>query len=356
MKRPNFSWKTDPRVLATACYIGLLASLVSPLPASAESFEITRATIADINKAFDAGALNSEQLVRISLQRIAAFDDAGPVINAVMLLNSQALERAKALDAERDASGRRSPLHGIPIVLKDNFDTADMPTTAGSFMLKGSMPPDDAFLVRQLRDAGAIVLAKLNMSEFASGDAMNSLDGPTFNPHDPTRTPSGSSGGTGASIAAAYAFVGLGTDTGGSVRGPSSANGIVGLKPTHGLLSRDGIVPLALSFDTAGPMTRSVYDVAVVLGVTTGIDEADAATSKSDGRFQKEYTQYLDENALNGARIGIARDFMGKDREVDWVIEAAIEVMRDSGAEIVDVEFPEWLLESRGEFYRAIPS
>jgi len=292
--------------------------------------------------------------VQLSLRRIAAYDDAGPAINAVLLLNAAALDRAKALDVERETSGRRSPLHGIPVVLKDNIDTVDMPTTAGSFMLRDSVPPDDAFLVRQLRDAGAIVLAKLNMSEFASGDAMNSLDGPTYNPHDPTRTPSGSSGGTGASIAAAYAFVGLGTDTGGSVHGPSSANGIVGLKPTHGLLSRDGIVPLALSFDTAGPMARSVHDVAVALGVMTGIDAADAATSKSEGRFRKEYTQYLDESALDGARIGIARDFLGSDREVDWVIEAAIEVMRDAGAEVVDVEFPKWLLDSRGEFYRAI--
>jgi len=216
------------------------------------------------------------------------------------------------------------------------------------------MPPDDAFLVQQLRAAGAIVLAKLNMSEFASGGAMNSLDGPTYNPHDPTRSPSGSSGGTGASIAAAYASVGLGTDTGGSVRGPSSANGIVGLKPTMGLLSRDGIIPLALSFDTAGPMARSVYDVAVALGVMAGVDPADAATSRSTGHLHEDYTQFLDVDALDGARIGIARDFMDSDEEVDWIMEAALEAMRDAGAEIVEIELPEWLLESRGKFYRAI--
>ena len=221
-------------------------------------------------------------------------------------------------------------------------------------MLKGSVPPDDAFLVRQLRAAGAVILAKLNMSEFASGDAMNSLDGPTYNPHDPARTPSGSSGGTGAAIAAAYASVGLGSDTGGSVRGPSAANGIVGLKPTLGLLSRDGIVPLALSFDTAGPMARHVYDVAVALGVMTGVDAADAATSRSAGRFKKDYTQFLDADALKGARIGIARDFMESDEEVDWIIEAALEAMRDAGAEVVDVTLPDWLLEARGKFYRAI--
>jgi len=208
------------------------------------------------------------------------------------------------------------------------------------------MPPDDAFVVRKLREAGAIILAKLNMSEFASGDAMNSLDGPTYNPHDPARTPSGSSGGTGAAIAAAYASVGLGSDTGGSVRGPSSANGIVGLKPTLGLLSRDGI--------TAGPMARNVYDVAVALGVMAGVDSADSATSKSEGRFEEDYTQFLDAGALKGARIGIARDFMESDEEVDWIIEAALQAMREEGAEIVDVTLPEWLLDARGKFYRAI--
>jgi len=332
----------------------LLAIMALPAASLAETLELTSATIHDLNRAIDAGALTSEQLVELSLARITAYDESGPAINAVLLLNPKALERARELDAELAASGRRSPLHGIPVVIKDNFDTADMPTTAGSFMLKGSIPPDDATLVKRLRDAGAIILAKLNMSEFASGDAMNSLDGPIFNPHDPERTPSGSSGGTGAAIAAAYAAVGLGTDTGGSVRGPASANGIVGLKTTMGLLSRDGIVPLALSFDTAGPMARSVYDVAVALGVMTGVDPADPATSQSAGRYATDYTQFLDADALKGAKIGVARDFMESDEEVDWIIEAALEAMRDAGAEIIDIELPEWLMESRGEFYRAI--
>lgn len=322
--------------------------------AAAETIDLTSASIADINAAFDSGALTSERLVGLSLARIDAFDEAGPKLNAVMRINPDALKVARALDDERRKNGPRSPLHGIPVVLKDNIDTADIPTTAGSFMLAGSIPPDDAFLARQLRAAGAVILAKLNMSEFASGDAMNSLDGPTYNPHDPSRTPSGSSGGTGASIAAAYAMVGLGTDTGGSVRGPSAANGIVGLKPTLGLLSRDGIIPLALSFDTAGPMARHVYDVAAALGVLVGVDAADAATAQSDGKYFRDYTQFLDDNALEGARIGIARDFMESDREVDWIVEAALESMRDAGAEVVDVELPEWLLESRGKLYRAI--
>ena len=329
-------------------------SLTLPAAAMAEQFELTNATIADINAAFEAGALNAERLVELSLARIAAFDDEGPAINAVITVNDNALARARELDEERSQSGPRSALHGIPVVLKDNIDTADMPTTAGSFMLEGSMPPDDAFLTKRLRDAGAIIIAKVNLSEFASGDAMSSLGGPTYNPHDPARTPGGSSGGTGAAIAAGYASFGLGTDTGGSVRMPSAANGIVGLKPTHGLLSRDGIVPLALSFDTAGPMARSVHDIALSLNVLAGIDPADEATGKAEGNIQEDYTEYLAAEALDGARIGVARIFMGADPEVDWVIEASIQAMEQAGAEVIDVELPTWLMDVRGRFYRAI--
>ncbi len=312
------------------------------------------ATIADLNAAFKAGTLTSEQLVQMCLARIAAYDDHGPAINAVIALNPQALEQARALDAERKTKGPRSPLHGIPVVLKDNFDTVDMPTTAGSILLQESIPPDDAFVVKKLRAAGAIILAKVNLSEFASGGAHSSLGGQTLNPHDLTRTPSGSSGGTGVAIAAAYAPLGLGTDTGGSIRGPSTSNGIVGLKPTHGLMSRDGIVPLALTFDTGGPMTRNVYDIAVSLGVMTGVDTADAATRKSKGKFYSDYTQFLKADALKGARIGVARDFMGADPDVDWVVEAALAAMRKAGATIVDVRYPKWLLDGKAEFYSAI--
>jgi len=320
----------------------------------AAEVELTAATIEEVNASIDAGELNSVELVELFLDRIDAYDKQGPGINAVLTLNPEALGQARALDEERARSGRRSPLHGIPVLLKDNMDTADLPTTAGSFLLQDSIPPDDAFIVQQIREAGAIILAKLNMSEFASGGAMNSLGGPTYNPHDTTRSPAGSSGGTGAAIAAGYAMMGLGTDTGGSVRGPSSANGIVGLKTTHGLLSRDGVVPLALSFDTVGPMARSVYDVAVSLGVMTGIDPADDSTSKSEGLYHTDYTQFLDADALDGAKIGVARVFMDSDPEVDWIIESALQTMRDAGAEVVDIEIPGWLMDVRGRFYRAI--
>ena len=343
------------RLAVLLVLIGLTGAAFS-LPALAQdtTVELSTASIAELNAAFDAGALSAEQLVEHCLARIAAYDEAGPGLNAVLTLNPRARETARALDAERRQRGPRSLLHGIPVVLKDNFDTADLPTTAGSFMLAGSVPPDDAFVVRKLREAGAIILAKVNMSEFASGDAMSSLGGPTYNPHDAARTPSGSSGGTGAAVAAAYASFGLGTDTGGSVRGPSAANGIVGLKPTHGLLSRDGIVPLALSFDMAGPMARHVYDIAAALGVMAGVDATDAATQKSAGIAEQDYTRYLDAGALDGARLGIARDFMGSDPEVDWIVEASLEAMRGAGATIVDVRLPAWLLSARGALYRAI--
>jgi len=332
----------------------VIYSSVFTVGAVAQTLEITASTIEDINAAFANDSLTSEQLVELYLSRIEAYDDTGPALNAVLALNGQALNRARALDAERRDKGPRSRLHGIPIVLKDNIDTADLPTTAGSLLLAGSLPPDDAFIVQKLRAAGAIILAKVNMSEFASGGAMSSLGGPIRNPHDLERSPLGSSGGTGASIAAAYAQFGLGTDTGGSVRWPSTANGIVGLKPTYGLVSRDGIIPLALSFDMAGPMARNVYDVAAALSVMTGIDPADQATVQSEGRIDLDYTEHLDITALDGARIGIARDFLDQDSEVDWIIEASLDVMRGAGATVVTVRFPQWLLDANGELYTAV--
>jgi amidase len=275
-------------------------------------------------------------------------------LRAVLTINPKAIETARAMDEERKTKGPRSPLHGIPIVLKDNIDTADLPTTGGSVLLEGSIPPDDAFVVRKLRAAGAVIVAKVNLSEFASGAAHSSLGGQILNPHDLTRSPSGSSGGTGASIAAAFAMAGLGTDTGGSVRGPSTANGIAGLKTTMGLVSRDGVIPLALSFDTVGPMARSVYDVAAMLSVIAGVDPADAATKAGEGRSVADYTQSLKADALTGARIGIARDFLGQDTDVDWAMESSLETMRKRGATIVEVRLPKWLLDAKGEYYNAI--
>src|SRR5438132_2582527 len=343
-----------PNYLRRRLVVGVLIVAFAAPAIATKSIDLDAATVADITAAFDAGTLTAEQLVQRCLARIQAYDRQGPALHAVITLNPKALETARLLDAERKAKGPRSPLHGIPIVLKDNYNTSDLPTTGGSVLLEGSIPPDDAFIVKKLRAAGAIVLAKVNLSEFASGGAHSSLGGQSLNPHDLTRTPSGSSGGTGVAIAAAYAPIGFGTDTGGSIRGPATSNGIVGLKPTHGLVSRTGIIPLALSFDTGGPMARSVSDVAVALGLLTGIDPADAATKKSDGKFENDYTKYLKADALKGARIGVARDFLGADQDVDWVIDASLDAMRKAGATTVDVRYPKWLLDAKQELYNAI--
>lgn len=331
----------------------ILLLMLFAVGARAATLDLERATVADLNSAFKAGTLTSEKLVSMYLARIEAYDEQGPSINTVITLNPKAMEQAKALDAERKSKGARSPLHGIPIVLKDNYDTYDLPTTAGSLLLKGSIPPNDAFVVKKLRDAGAIILAKVNLSEFAMGggapNGYSSMGGQTRNPHDLSRGPAGSSGGTGAAIAAAFAQLGMGTDTGGSIRGPSAANGIVGLKPTLGLLSRDGIVPLALSFDTGGPMARSVYDIAVALGIMAGVDSADVATKASAGSFETDYTKFLKPGSLKGARIGVARDFFKQSEETDAVMESAIAKLKELGATVIDpVNFPEALMKSKG--------
>ena len=344
--------------------------------AHAQTVDLSNATIAQIDAAFAKGTLSSEQLVKMYLKRIEAYDKQGPGINAVITLNPKAVETAKALDAERKAKGPRSPLHGIPVILKDNYDTFDMPTTAGSQLLAGSVPPDDAYVVKKLRDAGAVFLAKVNLSEFAGSggsvsgatdqkvllagavpNGFSSMGLQTHNPHDLTRGPSGSSGGTGAGIAAWFGQFGLGTDTGGSVRGPSSANGIVGLKPTLGLMSRNGIVPLALSFDTGGPMARSVSDLAVALGVMTGVDAGDPATAASAGKFETDYTKYLKVGSLKGARIGIARDFTGKDADVDHVVNDAVATLKKLGAVVVDpIKYPDYLLQAKQPIYNLLVS
>lgn len=341
----------------------------------ADTLNIETATIADLNKVFATGKVSSEQVVKAYLSRIEAYDKQGPKINTVITLNPKALELAKTLDAERKSGKIRGPLHGVPVVLKDNFDTFDMPTTGGSQLLEGSIPPDDAFVVKKLRDAGAIILAKVNLSEWAGGggsvggatdpailkagavpNGSSTAGGQTLNPHDLTRGPAGSSGGTGAAIAANFAQFGLGTDTGGSVRGPSSVNGIVGLKPTHGLLSRDGIIPLALTFDTGGPMARSVYDIALALNVMTGVDPADDATKKSSGKVPKDYLSFLKTGSLKGARIGVARDFTGKNPEVDRVFNEAVNKLSQLGATVIDIKYPTYMLEGRMDISNVVMS
>ncbi len=313
------------------------AAIVYRLYQYLQPFKLTEATIADMQKAMETGRLTSEALVQQYLERIAAYDHEGPKLNSILTLNAKALETARKLDAERAASGERSPLHGIPVLVKDNYDTYDMPTTSGNIGLQGVVPPDDAAQVKKLRDAGAIIIGKANLHEFAFGyTTVSSMGGQTLNPYDPSRVPGGSSGGTAAAIAANLAAVGMGTDTGGSIRIPSSFNSLVGIRPTVGLSSRDGIAPLALTQDTGGPIARSVADAALILNATAGYDPNDIATAKSVGFVPKDYTDYLDKDGLQGARIGIVREVFGSDAQVNAVASSAIEEMKAAGAILVD--------------------
>ena len=360
--------KTGVSFRGFLCSVAIAQGLFLAVAPRAVALDLANATISELEDAMNKGSLTSEKLTETYLARIAAYDKQGPAINAVIVLNPKALETAKALDAERKAKGPRSPIHGIPVVLKDNYDTFDLQTTAGSQMLEGWVPGKDAYTVKKLRDAGAVILAKVNLSEFAAGGSVgvpreigsppngfSSAGGQTHNPHDLTRGPAGSSGGTGAAIAAVFAQFGMGSDTGGSIRGPCSANGIVGIKPTNGLLSRAGIVPLALTFDTGGPMTRSVADLAVSLGIMTGVDPADPLTKTSTGKFEKDYTKFLKTGSLKGARIGVARDFMGKDPETDRVMEEAIVTLKKLGAEVIDpLKYPDFLLQSRMSIFLTV--
>lgn len=347
--------KQTTTVLATqAVLLGIL-----PLSALAATFSLEEATVADINAAFDAGALTSERLTQLYLNRIETYDNNGPKINSIITINPDALQTASQLDKERQLTGPRSPLHGIPVILKDNYDTFDLPTTAGSVVLKGSTPPDDGFLVKQLRDAGAVILAKGNLDEWAHGGSpgggYSSIDGQTLNPYNLNRGPAGSSGGPGAAIAANFGVIGTGSDTGGSIRGPAAANGLVGIKPTLGLTSRDGIVPFSLSLDVGGPMARTVTDAAIALGTMTGVDANDLRTLESEGKFYKDYTQFLNPDSLQGARIGVARNFFGGNDEVDQAINTALETMNDLGATVVDsTNFPQDVLASIGNTYTVI--
>ncbi len=302
-------------------------------------------TVAKIHAGFASGALSCRQLVAAYLNRIDAFDDDGPALNAILTLNPLALETAAAMDARfaRDPSAV-GPLHCIPLVLKDNFDTADLPTTGGALTLAESTPEDDAFVVARLRAAGALVIAKTNLTELArGGTTVSSLGGQTKNPYDLTRTPGGSSGGTGAAIAANFATLGTGSDTGQSIRSPASAQSLVGLRPTRGLVSRDGVIPLSTTQDAVGPITRTVEDAARMLDVIAGYDPKDPITAFSLGKIPESYVSSLDRRGLEGARIGILVDFFGTEavhEEVNAVTATAVGQMEALGTTTVEIGIP----------------
>jgi Asp-tRNA(Asn)/Glu-tRNA(Gln) amidotransferase A subunit family amidase len=320
-------------------------SAARPQPAPVmEFFEVHEQSILDLQAALTAGKVTSRRLVESYLARIQAYDQAGPRLNAIVLINPRAREDADALDRERADKGPRGPLHGIPVLIKDNYDTADMPTSGGSLALATLQPAADAFQVRKLREAGAVILGKTTMHELASGITnISSLTNQTRNPYDLYRTPGGSSGGTGAAIGASFAAAGMGSDTCGSIRIPAANQNLVGLRGTHGLSSRTGVMPLSSTQDIAGPLARTVTDLAIMLDATVGADPADAITKQSAGHIPKSYRDALVDGGLKGARIGALRSLWGtagEDGEVTGIMNKALDGMKAQGAEVVDIAVP----------------
>ena len=315
-----------------------VSEAVPPVP-----FELDEVTIDTLAAAMASGERTSRGITEAYLARIAALDRQGPMLRSVIETSPDALADAEALDRERDASGPRSPLHGIPILLKDNIGTADgTTTTAGSLALEGSRPAEDAPVARRLREAGAVLLGKANLSEWAnfrstrSSSGWSARGGQCGNPFVLDRNPCGSSSGSGAAVSANFVTAAIGTETDGSIVCPSNANGVVGIKPTVGLVSRAGIIPIAESQDTAGPMARTVHDAALVLGIIAGTDPRDPATAEADSRGLADYTPFLDADGLEGARIGVMRSTFGFHSLVDRLMEDALDAMRARGAVIVD--------------------
>jgi amidase len=311
------------------------------------SFQLQEATVADIHAAFASGELTCVQLTKLYIDRIDAYNLKGPTLRAILTVNPKALESAAHMDRAYKASGGKvGPLHCIPTSLKDNFNTADMPTTGGNLTMTGSVPPQDAFSVTRMRKAGALILAKANLQEFARGGmSISSLGGQVLNPYDLTRTPGGSSGGTGVAIAANMGVLGTGSDTGQSIRSPASANNLVGIRPTRGLVSRAGVIPNSLTQDEIGPITRTVTDAALLLDVMAGYDADDPITAFSKGRIPQTYTHLLSTDALKGARIGVMTNMMGtaeRHQEVNKVMADVISKFQSLGAGIVRFDLPEY--------------
>ncbi|MGW3627059.1 amidase [Streptomyces sp. NPDC000880] len=338
--------------------LGIIGATASPALATAPSatplakagkakdsgFELMEATVADVLRAYRNGRLTCRELVQQYLDRIAAYDKRGPAVNAVLTLNPRALEEADELDRRYRRSGPVGPLHGVPVVLKDNYNTADLPTTGASASLAGAQPSKDATVVARLRAAGALVLAKTNLQEFALGGVtVSSLGGQTKNPYDLTRTPGGSSGGTAVSLASNFALVGTGSDTVNSLRSPASACGVVGFRPTSGLVSRAGVVPVSFTMDAVGPMARTVTDAAVMLDVMAGYDPADPVTAFGVGRQPETYTASLDKHGARGLRIGVLDTLFGTgpdSADVNRVMERAIAQLERLGATVVHLSDP----------------
>jgi amidase len=345
--RRNFLQSAVNASAAVAVYpaLGAAREITPAKPATSDvkPFELDEVTISELQDGMRSGKFTARSLVEKYTARIDEIDKRAPAVNAIIELNPDAFAIADALDEERRAKGPRGPLHGIPVLIKDNIDTADrMMTTAGSLALVGSKPPKDSFVAQRLRAAGAVILGKTNLSEWANIRSSHSTSGwsgrggLTKNPYALDRNACGSSSGTGAGISANLAAVGIGTETDGSIVCPSSSNGLAGIKPTVGSVSRSGIIPISHSQDGAGPMCRTVRDAVIVLGALTGVDPEDSATAASAGKSQTDYSQYCDPNGLKGARIGVARKYFGFNDAVDALMEEALDVMKKQGATLVD--------------------
>ena len=310
------------------------------------TFELEEETIDGLHKKLVSGEYSSEQLVQLYLKRIDTVDKNGAKLNSVIEVNPDAISIAIAMDKELKSGKNRGPLHGIPILIKDNIDTADkMQTTAGSLAMSGNIASKDAFLVKKLREAGAVVIGKTNLSEWAnfrstqSSSGWSSRGGQTKNPYILDHNPCGSSAGSGTAVSANLCVVAIGTETDGSIVCPASVNGIVGIKPTVGLVSRSGIIPISKTQDTAGPMARTVSDAAILLGIIAGIDNADPVTLESKGKFKIDYTTFLDSNALKGKRIGIEKKPQGNNKYINMLLADAIQLLKKQGATIVDIDY-----------------
>jgi amidase len=327
------------RPLITSAHGNSAASVPAPIP----SFALEEVTITELQDGMQSGKYTARSITEKYLSRIQAVDKHGPAVNSVLETNPDALAIADALDQERKQKGPRGPLHGIPMLIKDNIDTADkMMTTAGSLALIGAKPPKDSVVAQKLREAGAVIIAKANLSEWAnirsrrSTSGWSGRGGLTKNPYALDRNACGSSSGSGAGVSANLCAAAIGTETDGSIVCPSSANGIVGIKPTVGLVSRSGIIPISHTQDGAGPMCRTVRDAAIVLGALTGIDSEDSATAESQGKSYTDYTQFLKADGLRGARIGVVRKTFGFSDRVDKIMESALEALKKEGATLVD--------------------
>jgi amidase len=326
-------------------FVGMLACQ-PPTPKEPSYSYLEEITIPELQQGYASGKYTVTQVVQDYLNRIQDLDKNGPALNAIIYINPKALELAEALDKELAEGKVRGPMHGIPVIIKDNINTADMPTTAGATALRNSFPPTDSWVVEKLKESGAVIIAKANLSEWAnfranrSSSGWSGVGGQTKNPYVLDRNPCGSSAGSGVAASANLCAIAIGTETNGSIVCPSNSNGLVGIKPTVGLISRSGIIPISFTQDTSGPMGRNVTDAAICLGVLAGIDSSDSKTLTASGKFLTDYTQHLKADGLNGKRIGLLKTNMGFHAKVDTLMAKAVADLKAQGAIVIDVELP----------------